>query len=57
MNANVKKWLNRGGLVAVIAGIVLIVVGGGDAGAAIDTAATVATIAGSVLVLIREVVN
>jgi len=57
VNANVKKWLNRGGLVAVIAGIVLIVVGGGDAGAAIDTAATVATIAGSVLVLIREVVN
>jgi len=54
VNANVKKWLNRGGLVAVIAGIVLIVVGGGDAGAAIDTAATVATIAGSVLVLIRR---
>lgn len=57
MNANVKKWLNRGGLVAVIAGIVMIVVGGGDAGAAIDTAGTVAAIAGSVLVLIREVLN
>ena len=57
MGANVKKWLNRGGLVAVIAGIVLIVVGGGDAGAAIDTAGTVAAIAGSVLVLIREVLG
>ena len=57
MNPSVKKWLNRSGLVAVIAGIVLIVVGGGDAGAAIDTAGTVAAIAGSVLVLIREVLG
>ena len=54
MNATVKKWINRGGLIAVVLGIVLIVVGGGDTGAAIATAGTVATIAGAVLVLIRE---
>jgi hypothetical protein len=57
MNANGKKWLNRGGLVAVIVGIVLIVVGGGDTGAVIDMAGTAAAVAGSVLVLIREVLG
>ena len=55
MSANVKKWVNRGGLIAVIAGIVAIVVGGGDTSAALETAGTVATIAGAVAVLIREV--
>jgi len=54
MSANVKAWINRGGLIAVVVGIVLIVVGGGDTGAAIETAGTVATIAGAVMVLIRE---
>ena len=54
MSANVKRWINRGGLIAVVVGIVLIVVGGGDTGAAIETAGIVATIAGSVMVLIRE---
>jgi len=54
MSANVKKWVNRGGLIAVVVGIVLIVVGGGDTGAAINTAGTVAAVAGAVMVLIRE---
>lgn len=57
MNANVKKWLNRGGLIGVVVGIVLIVIGGGDTGAAIETAGTVATIAGAVLVLVREILG
>ena len=57
MNANTKKWLNRGGLIGVIVGVVLIMVGGGDVPAALETAGTAATIAGGVLVLIREVLG
>ena len=55
MSANVKKWINRGGLLGVVAGIVLLVIGGGDTGAALETAGTVATIAGAFMVLIREI--
>ena len=57
MSANVKRWINRGGLIAVVAGIVLIVIGGGDTGAAIETAGTVATIAGAAMVFIRELLG
>lgn len=57
MSATAKKWLNRGGLVAVIAGFVLITIGGGDTGAAVDTAGTVVTLGGALLVLIREILN
>ena len=57
MSENVKKWLNRGGLIAMVIGVVAIVVGGGDAGSAIETAGTVAAITGSALVLIREILN
>ena len=57
MNANVKKVLNRGGLIAVIVGIVAIVVAGGDAPAALETAGQAATIAGAVMVLLRELLG
>lgn len=57
MSANVKKWVNRGGLIAIIVGVVGIVVGGGDPGAALATGTTVATIAGAVLILLREIFN
>lgn len=57
MNANVKKTLNRGGLIAVIIGIVAIVVAGGDAPAALETAGQAATIAGAVLVFVRELLG
>lgn len=57
MSANVKKWLNRGGLIAIVAGVVAIVAGGGDTGAALETAGQVATIAGAALVLVRELFN
>jgi len=55
MSANVKKWINRGGLVAMILGVVLVVVGGGDVAAATETVGIVAGIAGAILVLIREI--
>jgi len=54
MSGNVKKWINRGGLFAVVVGIVLIKVGGGDAAAAIETAGTVSAIAGAAIVFLRE---
>ena len=57
MSAEVKKWVNRGGLIAIIVGVVAIVIGGGDTGAALATAGTVATIAGAVAVLVREIFN
>lgn len=54
MSADVKKWINRGGLFAMVVGAVLLVVGGGDVDGAMGIAATAATIAGAVAVLIRE---
>lgn len=57
MNPKIKVWLNRGGLVAMIVGAVAIVVGGGDAGAALETAGTAVTIAGGVMVFIRELLG
>ena len=54
MSAQVKKILNRGGLIAVILGVVAIVVGGGDTSAALETAGTVASIAGAAVILVRE---
>lgn len=57
MSAKVKKWLNRGGLILVAAGMVAITVGGGDTAAAIDVAGQVAGVAGAVVILIRELLN
>ena len=57
MSGNVKMWVNRGGLIAIILGVVAIVIGGGDTSVALATAGTVATIAGAVAVLVREIFN
>lgn len=57
MSANVKKILNRGGLIAMIVGVVAIVVGGGNSQAAIVTIGEVASIAGAAMVLVRELFN
>lgn len=57
MNENIKRILNRGGLVAVVVGIIAIVIGGGDTGAALEVAGTAATIAGAALILVRELFN
>lgn len=57
MSAGVKKVLNRGGLIAVLVGIAAIVVGGGDAAAAIDTAGVVIGLVGGIMILVREVFN
>ena len=54
MNPKIKVALNRGGLAAVLLGIV---VGGGDVNAAMQTAGTVASIAGAASILIRELFN
>ena len=57
MSANTKKWINRGGLIGMIVGVVLIVIGGGDVSAATETVGIVAGIAGTVMVLIRELLS
>jgi hypothetical protein len=53
----VKKWLNRGGLGLMVVGVVAIVVAGGDAQSALDTAGKAASIAGTVMVFVRELLN
>ena len=57
MSGQTKAWVNRGGLIAIIVGVVAIVIGGGDTSVALATAGTVATIAGAVAVLVREIFN
>lgn len=57
MSVSTKKWLNRGGLIAVIVGFVLIKIIGGDTGQVVDTAGTLVTAGGAILVLIREILN
>jgi hypothetical protein len=57
MSANVKRWINRGGLIGMIVGVVLIVIGGGDVSAATETVGVVASIAGTVMVLVREIMS
>lgn len=57
MNAQVKKWINRGGLVLVIIGIVGVTVGGGDTEAVMETAGQAATIIGAAVVFIRELLG
>lgn len=57
MSSGLKKALNRGGLIVIILGVVGITVGGGDAGAALETAGQVGTVVGSLLILVREIFN
>jgi hypothetical protein len=57
MSANAKKWINRGGLIGMIVGVVLIVIGGGDVAAATETVGLVAGIAGTIMVLVREIMS
>jgi hypothetical protein len=57
MSANAKKWINRGGLIGMIVGVVMIVIAGGDVGAATQTVGIVAGVAGTVMILIRELLG
>jgi hypothetical protein len=57
MSADAKKWLNRGGLIAVALGIIGIVAGGGDTGAALELGGTVASIAGAIVLIIKEIIQ
>jgi hypothetical protein len=55
MSPEVKKWINRGGLIAMVLGIAAVVVAGGDTQAALGIAGSAAGIVGAILVLIREI--
>lgn len=57
MSAKMKKVLNRGGLVALIVGVVAITIGGGDTSQALETAGEAAAIAGTIAVFVREFFN
>lgn len=57
MSADLKKLLNRGGLIVVIAGVVAITIGGGDTSSALETAGQVGAVVGSLLILVREIFN
>ena len=57
MSSGLKKALNRIGLAGVLVGIVLTVVSGADATPVLEQASTVATLAGALMVLVRELFN
>ena len=57
MSDAAKAWINRIGLAAIIVGIIGIVTTGGDAQAAVDQGFSVAAIAGTVIVAIKEIIQ
>ena len=57
MKAEAKKWINRGGLVAIIAGVVVYIATGGSVSTAAETVSVVAGITGAALILIRELLG
>lgn len=57
MNAQVKKWINRGGLVAIVVGVISYVATGGDAAGASEIVTVAAGLTGTVLILIREILG
>ena len=52
-----KKRFNRGGLILIILGSVGVFLGGGELEPAFETAGQVVTLAGALLVLIREIMG
>ena len=57
MSADVKKWVNRGGLIAVALGVAAYVATGGEAGTAGNIVTIVAGLTGTALILIRELLG
>ena len=57
MNSKTKKWINRGGLIAIVVGVVAYIATGGDAGTAGEIVTAAAGITGAVLILIREILG
>ena len=57
MKPELKIWINRGGLIAMVVGVVVFVVTGGDGASAGQIVGTVASITGAALVLIRELIG
>ena len=56
MSDQVKAWVNRIGLVAIIVGIVGVGVAGGDAQVAVNTGFTVSAVVGTVILIIKEII-
>lgn len=57
MKATTKRWINRGGLIAIVVGVVAYVATGGDAGSAGEIVTAAAGITGAALILIREILG
>ena len=57
MKAEVKKWINRGGLVAIVIGVVAYVASGGSVATATEVLTVVAGVTGTVMILIREILG
>lgn len=55
--AKVKAWINKGGLVAIIVGVIAFVATGGDAETAGRTVTIVAGVTGTVMIFIRELLG
>jgi len=57
MNANIKKLINRAGLVAILVGVVAYVATGGSVATATEIVTVAAGVTGTVLILIREILG
>ena len=54
---DVKKWVNRGGLIAMAIGVIVYIATGGSAATAGEVVTVVAGVTGTVLILIRELLG
>ena len=57
MKPEVKAWINRGGLIAIIVGVAVYIATGGDAAGAGQIVTVTAGIVGAALVLFRELLG
>lgn len=57
MSDNVKAWVSRIGIAAIIVGIVGVSVVGGDAQAAVDTGFRVSAFVGAGLLILKEIIQ
>ena len=55
--SEIKKAVNRAGLIAVVVGVVSYIATGGEAGSLGDIVTLTASLAGTALILIREIMG